>query len=40
MRMVTNNPRTTPSDLRQTIQIMGRLAEELEKELQNGSAVT
>ena len=33
MRLVTNNPRTTPSDLRQTVQIMGRLAAELEKEL-------
>ena len=26
MRLVTNNPRTTPSDLRQTVLIMGRLA--------------
>ena len=30
LRLVTNNPRTTPSDLRQTVQIMGRLAAELE----------
>lgn len=33
MRLVTNNPRTTPSDLRQTVILMGRLAAELEAEL-------
>ena len=33
MRLVTNNPRTTPSDLRQTVQLMGRLAAELESQL-------
>ena len=33
MRLVTNNPRTTPSDLRQTVQIMGRLGAELEAKL-------
>ena len=31
MRLVTNNPRTTPSDLRQTVLLMGRLATELEE---------
>ncbi len=31
MRLVTNNPRTTPSDLRQTVLIMGRLAADLER---------
>ena len=33
MRLVTNNPRTTASDLRQTVQIMGRLAADLESQL-------
>ena len=33
MRLVTNNPRTTPSDLRQTVLIMGRLAADLERQL-------
>ncbi len=33
MRLVTNNPRTSPSDLRQTVQIMARLAAELEAKL-------
>jgi len=37
MRLVTNNPRTTPSDLRQTVQIMGRLAADLERRLKDGS---
>ena len=36
MRLVTNNPRTTPSDLRQTVQIMGRLAADLERRLMDG----
>lgn len=31
MRLVTNNPRTTPSDLRQTVTLMGRLAADLER---------
>ena len=30
MRMCTNNPRTTPDDLRQTVALMGQLATELE----------
>ena len=30
MRLVTNNPRTTPSDFRQTVLLMGRLAADLE----------
>ncbi len=38
MRLVTNNPRTTPSDLRQTVQIMGRLAADLERQLTDKSA--
>ena len=33
MRLVTNNPRTTASDLRQTVQMLGRLGAELEKDL-------
>lgn len=33
MRLVTNNPRTTPSDLRQTVLMMGRLAADLEEQL-------
>ena len=33
MRMVTNNPRTTPSDLRQTVILMARLAADLERRL-------
>ena len=37
MRLVTNNPRTTPSDLRQTVQIMGRLAAELEGRLRRSA---
>ncbi len=37
MRLVTNNPRTTPSDLRQTVQIMGRLAAELEGRLRQSA---
>ncbi|MCY4064250.1 MAG: aminotransferase class I/II-fold pyridoxal phosphate-dependent enzyme [Chloroflexi bacterium] len=35
MRLVTNNPRTTASDLRQTVQIMGRLAIDLERQLKD-----
>ena len=38
MRLVTNNPRTTPSDLRQTVLIMGRLAADLEQRLRRGQA--
>ena len=38
MRLVTNNPRTTASDLRQTVQIMGRLAAELERQLRDAPA--
>ena len=38
MRLVTNNPRTTPSDLRQTVQIMGRLAADLERQLRDAGA--
>ena len=33
MRMCTNNPRTTPTDLEKTITLMGRLAADLEKQL-------
>ena len=40
MRLVTNNPRTTPSDLRQTVLIMGRLAAELEAKHSQASAST
>ncbi|MCY3833868.1 MAG: aminotransferase class I/II-fold pyridoxal phosphate-dependent enzyme [Chloroflexi bacterium] len=32
MRLVTINPRTTPSDIRQTVLLMGRLAVDLEKQ--------
>ena len=32
MRMCTNNPRTTPTDLEKTITLMGRLAVDLEKQ--------
>ena len=32
LRMCTNNPRTTPSDLRQTVTLMGRLAADLERQ--------
>ena len=38
MRLVTNNPRTTASDLRQTVASMGRLAAELEAQLNDASA--
>ncbi len=38
MRMCTNNPRTTSSDLRQTITIMGRLTANLEKQLREAPA--
>ena len=34
MRMCANNPRTTPADLARTIQLMGRLAADLEKQLE------
>ncbi len=37
MRLVTNNPRTTPADLRQTVKLMGRLAAELERQLKDRS---
>jgi len=33
MRLCANNPRTTPADLEKTIQLMGRLAAELEVQL-------
>jgi len=33
LRMCCNNPRTTATDLKQTVQLMGRLAAELEREL-------
>ena len=39
MRLVTNNPRTTPSDLRQTVLLMGRLAADLERQLKDGPGV-
>ena len=32
LRMCTNNPRTTPSDLRQTVNLMGQLAADLERQ--------
>ena len=35
MRMCTNNPRTTDSDLRQTITIMSRLGANLEKQIES-----
>ncbi len=38
LRLVTNNPRTTASDLRQTVQIMGRLAADLERQLNDRRA--
>ncbi len=38
MRLVTNNPRTSPSDLRQTVLLMGRLAAELETQLKEAPA--
>ena len=38
MRLVTNNPRTTSSDIRQTILIMGRLAADLERQLKDAPA--
>ena len=38
MRLVTNNPRTTPSDLRQTVILMGRLAADLEQRLRHKRA--
>ncbi len=37
IRLVTNNPRTTPADLRQTVLIMGRLAADLERQLKDKS---
>lgn len=39
MRLCTNNPRTTASDLRQTVQIMGRLAADLESQLKGAPPV-
>ena len=38
MRLCTINPRTTPSDLRQTILLMGRLAANLERQLKEAPA--
>ena len=38
MRLCTNNPRTTASDMRQTILLMGRLAQSLEAELRDGAS--
>ncbi len=38
MRLCTNNPRTTPADLRQTVLLMGRLAAELETRLEQAPA--
>ena len=38
MRLCTNNPRTTSSDLRQTVVLMGRLAAELERQLKDAPA--
>ena len=38
MRLCTNNPRTTSSDMRQTIVLMGRLAAELESEIKRNDA--
>ena len=38
MRLCTINPRTTPSDLRQTILLMGRLAADLERQLKEPPA--
>jgi len=38
MRLVTNNPRTTSSDLRQTVTLMGRLAADLERRLGDARA--
>ena len=40
MRLVTNSPRTTPSDLRQTVLIMGRLAADLERQLKVAPAAS
>ena len=38
MRLCTNNPRTTPADLRQTVLLLGRLAAELETQLKQNPA--
>ena len=38
MRLVTNNPRTTASDIRQTVLLMGRLAVALERQLRANTA--
>lgn len=38
MRLVTNNPRTTPADLRQTVTLMGRLAADLERQFKAAPA--
>ncbi len=35
MRMCTNNPRTTSADLRQTVALLGRLAANLEKQIES-----
>ena len=39
LRMCTNNPRTTPEDLEQTINLMGRLAAKLEAQLRETPAL-
>ena len=38
MRLCTNNPRTTAEDIRQTVDLMGRLAADLEAELSRARA--
>ena len=39
LRMCTNNPRTTPDDLKESINLMGRLATELETQLTDRPAM-
>ena len=39
LRMCTNNPRTTPDDLKESINLMGRLATELETQLRETPAL-
>ena len=38
LRMCTNNPRTTPDDLKETVNLMGRLATKLEAQLKDKPA--
>ncbi len=40
MRICANNPRTTPADLEMTIQLLGRLANELEVQLGDSPAIS